>query len=159
MQELQEQTTITNREDFNQYDFNSYTIEKQKKPSQMAINQIRAIKKVRLENKQNSFIPQYCIENEIAKLLEDKNNIPIAIEKIKQMQKDKGIIEFERCYLNNILLNYSDMSLRTIQSRIKELLSKANVREGFKEYRCLCKNFNEVTYLIEDRTAILYSFI
>jgi len=145
------------------------------KPTEESLKQLRYIKKVRQESKKE-FYPSYCIEYEIAKLLEDKNNLPIAIEKIKQMQKEKGIIEFERRYITDILKQFSNLSIRVIQLRVKKILEQAQVREGYKEYRCLINDVHnefklkgektiskkkpiDRVYRVEDRTIILYSFI
>lgn len=160
MQELQEQ--ITDREQFNQIDLREFVPIGHIKASVSSLMQLKAIKKRRLENKQNSFIKQECIEIDICKDLEN-NDIDKAIEKVRLMQKQKGILSFTRMYLNNIIDQYSNMNTRTKQRRVKKILEKAiSIREGRTYNKFFLVNLEvgrEWVNFEDDDNLILFSFI
>ena len=135
------------------------------KPSKKILRELKYIKKLRRENKKESY-PQETIEAEIGFLLSQdcrgknkKELIKLIIFKLQELQIKKHIIDFSKEFLRNIFKDYSYLADRTIRLKMEELLIYAKARERVKTNYFLVNK--EVDKIREPRNKLFkaYSFL
>ena len=149
-------------------DLNEYIKPKRTKPSKEVIMQLRDIKKRRKENR---FYPTIdntykSIEITIGELVNEqhrglrrKKQVKEIVNLLKQMQIEKGYLDFNRFFLDNIFKNYSNLTIRTRQNLITELINKCkNKRERIITKRFLVNDNLERVYKERKTIIEFYNF-
>lgn len=152
----------TTREESLVIDLREFEIEKRTKPKGEVLRQLKYIKKLRGDNKKESFSYE-TIEQDIGFLLSQdvrgknrKELIKLIIFKLQELQIQKHIIDFSRAFLRNIFKDYSHLSDRVIQLRMEELLIYAKARQRVKTNYYLVNK--EVDKIREPRNKVYQSY-
>ncbi len=137
---------ILNKEESLVIDLREFVKEKKTKPSDRIIQELREQKKRNLENKK-TFYPMDCIEMDICKVLKEKKRgkgrikqFNKVIELIKRIQHDRGIIDFSRRFLRDILKENLNIPKSTRNDIIKEILKKAKIKDRVIQKKFLENN-------------------
>ncbi len=162
---------ILDRENALVIDSWEYAPLKRTKPTSQAIGLLRLQRKKVLRAKQEDVCLKQGLEFDICELINQRiprnckeKRIKEIVNKIRQLQKERNISEFQRAFLNTLLSTYTNIEERKKQRILKEVLGYAHKHEGviskkYLEKEDRNKGVKEIILREHFLTTTFYSFL